>query len=183
MILPPHHFAIMLASILFTAPAATAGAVQVEWRHLVDAVAQVESGGDHQARGDRGRAAGAWQLHREAWADVSAMRRKAAYRTHTYAKWATDPGIARAYASDYLALLAGRLGQRYGRPPSCAEIYAAYNLGLTKFVQRYGARLADVPASVKTACNRLEILVRAAQADSGKTMKRQNHGKPGNSKA
>jgi hypothetical protein len=161
--MPKEHTMSLILSCLFVAPAATAGAVNVDWWRFVDCVAQIESGGDHRARGDRGRAAGAWQLHREAWADVSAIRRKAKWQTYPYSQ-AHIPEIARSYAGDYLALLAARLSNHYRRPASCAEIYAAYNLGPDKFINHYQARLGIVPAKVRTTCNRLEILVRAAQA-------------------
>jgi hypothetical protein len=136
-----------------------AGAVNCPWPALVEAIAFVESGRRAAAVGDQGRARGMWQMHRAAWEDVSAVRRKGRAAVYPYAQ-AKDPHFARAYAEDYLKLIAAKLNNLYGRAPRAAEVYAAWNLGYTKFTKTYRADLGACPPAVIGACNRLEVLCR-----------------------
>lgn len=125
---------------------------------LLDAIAQVETGGDHAAIGDHGRARGAWQMHRVGWADVNGVRALTGRRQVRYAA-ANDPRTARAYAEEYMGIVIRRLSARLGRQPGAQEIYAAWNLGLDGFARR-GFSLAKCPPSTQAAAQNVLNLTR-----------------------
>ena len=111
----------------------------------VNAVEQVESSGRGSATppGDSGLAKGSFQFHRSAWFDCSEVRRKAGLPTYPYSK-ASDPLIARQYATSWLSYLRAKLIIKLGRMPNLGETWLAYNLGMTGFA-RYGYRIDYVP--------------------------------------
>lgn len=111
----------------------------------VNAVEQVESSGRGAAtpRGDGGLAAGPFQFHRTAWDDCTAVRRQAGLPTYAY-RYATNPTIARQYATTWLSYLRSRLTLKLGRTPNLGETWLAYNLGMSGF-SRYGYRIEFVP--------------------------------------
>jgi hypothetical protein len=118
---------------------------------LLDAIAVVESG-NRNVGGDKGRAAGIYQLHAGACADTG--------NDHSAAWW---PATARRIAGDYIGQLASALRRNLKRDPSPAELYAAYNLGLRGFARR-GFSLARCPSSTRRAAARVAALVRAQEA-------------------
>lgn len=120
---------------------------------LVDAIAQVESGGDCQAVGDNGKARGAWQMHKAAW-DESGKRLKASF----HFSYAHDKGISRRYAEAYVAILSEGLERHLGRKPTNQEVYAAYRLGLAGFIKRGG--MSNLSARFRDSCERVNNLTR-----------------------
>lgn len=119
---------------------------------LVDAISQVESGGNHQAVGDNGSARGAWQLHKAAWEDAGL---RLGEKWHW--SYAHDKGIARRHAEAYAAILTERLTKQLGRKPTNQEVYAAWRLGAGGFA-RYGT-YARIPERIRESCERVNNLV------------------------
>ena len=120
---------------------------------LIDAIAQVESGGDHQAVGDGTRARGAWQMHKEAWEDAGKR-----LGTSFHFSYAHDKGIGRRYAEAYLAIITERLTKRLGRKPTNQEVYACWRLGVGGFF-RYPS-YDKLPANIRESCERVNNLAR-----------------------
>lgn len=119
---------------------------------LVDAIAQVESGGDHQAVGDNGLARGAWQLHKAAWIDAGERLKKKWHYSYAH-----DKGIARKHAEAYVSILTERLTKRLGRKPTNQEIYASYRLGVGGFMNFKSYN--KLPEHIKESCERVNNLV------------------------
>lgn len=113
--------------------------------HWVNAVEQIESSGRGASTplGDSGLARGPFQFHRSAWEDCTEVRRQAGLKTYSYSK-ASDPAIARQYATSWLSYLRSRLTLKLGRQPNLGETWLAWNLGMTGFA-RYGYRIDFVP--------------------------------------
>jgi hypothetical protein len=113
--------------------------------HWVDAVEHIESSGRGAATptADAGRAKGPFQFWATAWADCSAIRRDAGLPVYPYSR-ASDPAVARQYATTWLSYLRSRLGIKLGRPANLGETWLAYNLGMSGFA-RYGYRIDFVP--------------------------------------
>jgi hypothetical protein len=111
---------------------------------IVQAVEQVESSGlgAMTPDGDGGKAIGCLQWHSVAWADCSAIRRKAGLAVYPYSD-AAVPAKARDYARTWLTVLKIRLAGEIGRQPFPGEIWLAWNLGWSGF-QRYGFSWAHV---------------------------------------
>jgi hypothetical protein len=101
---------------------------------FLEAVAQIESSGGRYNVGDGGRAHGAWQMHSAAWKDTSAYRRKRGEQVWSYSH-AHNTTVARLYARDYLTILEDRLRTALKREPSAEMVYAAYNMGFSRFAE------------------------------------------------
>jgi hypothetical protein len=93
----------------------------------------VESGDGLYTYGDEGRSLGDFQLSEGAWLDVNSWRKARGAKTYEYSHKVLNRYVNRVYAADYLALVHNELERVYKRPPSAAEIYAAYNMGLGSF--------------------------------------------------
>ena len=131
------------------------------WRpdaRLLDAVSQIESNNGTFVYGDRGMSLGHFQIQKNAWLDVVEWRKKKNLPTHDYRKNVFDPKISRLYAADFLTILHDRLKERYKREPSVAEIYAAYNMGLTSF-RKCNYSLAQVNSVTTERCKLVAALM------------------------
>jgi hypothetical protein len=109
-----------------------------EWRpceRLLDAISFVESTGGRFLYGDDGRSLGEFQMSEAAWRDVSKSRERQGLPVYSYRTHVFDRRISRIYAAGYLVILHRQLQTRLKRPPNPAELYAAYNLGLTGFAR------------------------------------------------
>ena len=103
--------------------------------NLVEAIRQVESGG-RNVSGDHGMARGQWQFWAIAWRDVTLARGRNKLVTFSY-DFAWTEGYARVYAHDYLEILRGRFIKKTRREPSVAELWAVWNIGLSRFFEDY----------------------------------------------
>lgn len=125
-----HWTSILLATL-------TAGsAYGTEWRPSVDflkAVSHVESNSGRFTIGDNGRSLGDFQMSEAAWLDVNSWRKARGLKTYPYTPHVFNSYINRVYASNYLTILHAVLSRKLNRPPSHAELYAAYNMGLASF--------------------------------------------------
>ena len=128
------------------------------------AVSQIESSGGRHTVGDGGKAHGAWQMHYAAWSDTSAYRKGRGLPTWNFG-YAHDPVVAKIYARDYLRILENQLRETLGRAPSPEMIYAAYNVGFTRF-QSLGFSVERTPRTTQAACAKLAVLI--AQLESSR---------------
>ncbi len=135
--------------LVLSVPVACAGAP------LVDHIARVETN-NRNVTGDKGKALGVWQIHAEAWADVNKYRKERRLKVYPYSA-ASEPGVARVYASEYLTIMQQRLSPILGRPPTSEETYCAYNLGIEGFKRRK-LRLENCPTVTKEGAKKLAAL-------------------------
>lgn len=123
---------------------------------VLAAIAQVETGADHDAVGDGGRSRGAWQMSEAAWMDVT--RRRTKYGLAVY-PWSAahrhNPSVI--YATDHLITLNDRLSSALKREPTPQELYAAWNLGYTGFKRRKFL-LSRCPAATRNAAERVATI-------------------------
>ena len=66
--------------------------------------------------------------------------------------------ISRVYASNYLTILHDGLARKLHRPPTHAELYAAYNLGPRSFAQ-CDYKLHRVNAVTRARCQQIATLL------------------------
>jgi hypothetical protein len=132
-----------------------------EWRPspaLLKAVRVVESSDGLNLYGDGGRSLGPFQLSEGAWADVNGWRKSHGLTVYAYRTHVMHDYINRVYAADYLAMIHSELSRKLHREPTHGEIYAAYNMGLSKFAV-CGYRLANVNAETARKCRQVHALV------------------------
>jgi hypothetical protein len=113
--------------------------------NFLDAVAMVESSGNAKAIGDGGKATGAWQLHQAARIDARSYLGRAG----------TDRELAKAY----FQWIQARFVKRYGKQPTYAELYQAYNRGFGN-AAKDGFDLNKAPVITQRACKRLQGLLK-----------------------
>jgi hypothetical protein len=138
------------------------GAKATTWNpdaRLLDAVCQIESSGGRYVYGDNGLSLGHFQIQKAAWTDVSVWRQKRNLATYDYQKEVLNPQINRIYAADYIAIIYGRLREKYGRSPIPSELYAAYNMGLNNF-RRCNYDISKVNPITAGKCRQLEALLK-----------------------
>jgi hypothetical protein len=76
---------------------------------VLEAIGQVESGGDYTAVGDGGRALGRYQMHPAAWQDANEYRVAHGLPAYPRSKW-REPSVQEGVAKAFLAVLEARLG-------------------------------------------------------------------------
>lgn len=130
---------------------------------LIDKFAMIESNYNYEAVGDKGKALGAWQMHKEAVdeAVTNLYRRtgtdlRGRYFDFTYSmKFMKDPVVSRMLAKEYMCILEKQL-IKLGVKPTPASLYMSWNLGFT------GAKHYNFnPESVALEGKRASILKRA----------------------
>jgi len=126
----------VLLALCFSAVAPCANSVPSgDLETLLDAIALVESGNRSNAIGDKGRAIGAYQIHRAYWKDGTRL---------LGVKWgygdAFDPGKARRVVRAYL--------RHYGREKSLIEMARIHNGGPRGYKKRatlaYGKKVQSL---------------------------------------
>ena len=115
-------------------------------------VEQIESGGNHRAIGDNGKAIGSFQFHAAAWQMVNNLRAVGNRRVVPYPSGATNRDCAREFAFDYFTILHGQF-VKHGKIPSHADLYAAWNLGFAGYKKR-GFDLSRCPQITQRACRK-----------------------------
>ena len=126
---------------------------------LLDVIRHLESADGLFTVGDNGRSLGAYQLSRPAWLDVNAWRKAHNLAILDYTENVWSETVSRGYAADYLKILHARLVKNLERSPSSAELYAAYNMGLTCFA-RCQFSLARVNSTTAAKCRQVEAFMR-----------------------
>jgi hypothetical protein len=113
------------------------------------AVRRIESADGRFTVGDQGRSLGDYQISEAAWHDVSAWRKARGLPVFDYYTDVWRQPISRTYAADYLKILRQQLKKHLQREPSAAELYGAYNMGMSSFAQR-NFRIAPInPGSAR----------------------------------
>jgi hypothetical protein len=135
----------------------------------IDAVAQLESSGGRWTIGDGGRANGTWQMHAAAWRDTTEYRKRKGLPVWDYSH-AHERVASRQYVRDYLAILENQLRSALRRPPTPQELYAAYNVGFTKF-ESVGFSVRNTPRTTREACAKLSRLLENRRAPDSSTTK------------
>jgi hypothetical protein len=151
------------AIVLFLCLAAAPLHAQQEWSPsnlLLDVIRRIESADGLLTVGDQGRSLGPYQLSAGAWLDVTTWRIARGLPTFDYAGNVFSEKICRGYAADYLRILHMRLAKRLKRTPSSADVYAAYNMGLTAFA-RSQFELAKVNSVTAANCRRIAAATQA----------------------
>lgn len=107
---------------------------------LLAAILSAESGGDHNAVGDQGRAIGGYQIHASVVQDVN---RIAGTNIKLHDRY--DPRIAEQIAIIYLHYYGGKYERQMGREPTPVVLAAIWNggpIGYTKpKALRYGYKV------------------------------------------
>lgn len=136
---------------------AKAMSAEIEYERFLDALAQIESGGDHRKIGQQ-HERGAYQIRREAWTDVSAILKSQGKRTYGWTIWAHDPAMSRQYAAIYVRQLAARYTVHEHWGPTVRDLYCMWNLGYEGYRKR-GFVYLSCPPSTRDAAERLERLM------------------------
>jgi len=155
--LTPIRLALPLATFLAGLSEPCASGATVVTGALLEAVAQIESGGGQETVGDGGKARGWWQMHAAAWQDTTAYRARKGAPTWDYDQ-AQDPDVARHYARDYLTILENQIRVATGDEPAAEMIYAAYNVGFGR-LQSLGFDIEKTRPSTQSSCARLRNLI------------------------
>jgi len=156
-----NYFVILVCYICLSA-----AAYAREWQPTDDflhAVRFVESNNGQNKYGDNGDSLGDFQLSEAAWLDVNEWRRARGLKTYRYDGTVFHSYISRVYASNYLTILYTELNRKLKRPPTHAELYAAYNLGLSSFAQ-CDFKLSRVNSATREKCRQIETIL--AQKES-----------------
>lgn len=138
------------------------GVNAASWRpdeRLLDALCQIESSGGRFVSGDGGLSLGHFQIQKAAWTDVVKWRKRRNLPTHDYHSNVLDPRISRIYAADFLTILYHNLMSQYQREPTSAELYAAYNIGLSGF-GKCNYDLAKVNRTTAAKCKQIDALAK-----------------------
>lgn len=103
-------------------------------RPELERIAMVESGMNHHAVGDHGRAMGAWQMHKASWEEAAQRLPPPAV---PFEKGHSDPEIARRHAAAYAVILIERYRkENAGRSPDWFDIYAMWRHGAHGYSNR-----------------------------------------------
>lgn len=121
---------------------------------MLDAIARAESRGQDGAIGALGER-GAYQIDLAAWTDVNGWRRSRGLPTWRWEVGAHHPQISRAYAVDYLSILRRRFFHHGLKAPTNGQLYAAYNMGFSKF-QAIGFDLRRAPRKTRETAAAIE---------------------------
>jgi hypothetical protein len=136
---------------------ASIGAHGTEWRptdSFLRAVRMVESSNGQFKIGDNGQSLGDFQLSEAAWLDVNEWRKARGLKIYNYERSVFNSFINRVYASNYLTILHTELSRKLKRPPTHAELYAAYNIGLATFAQ-VDFNLSRVNSMTREKCRQI----------------------------
>lgn len=126
---------------------------QAEFLIFTNAVAQIESGGNFEAQGDRGKAVGAWQMHIAAWITANQWRKAHNLPTIKRTEWKNKEN-QRAMAGAYLYWCKDRLIEGGIKNPSYVQIYIAFAWGYSNF-KDVEFDLSKVPAEKLDAAERV----------------------------
>lgn len=122
---------------------------------FLDDVAVIESNMDAAAVGDNGKARGAYQFHRSAWAQANAV----AGTNHHY-DLAHNWFVSRRLAKAYLIWLEGCIRDA-GYKPTKINLYMAYNMGLSGSLRyAFDNQHPELPRSRRAILDRAMRLIK-----------------------
>ena len=97
---------------------------------IASAIAQVETGEDYTAIGDRGKAVGAYQMHRSAFIDGCTQLMREGKQVFSYDQW-KNPEVQDTVALALLRSLRGRLISKGIKDPTPEQLALCWNMGFT----------------------------------------------------
>ena len=97
---------------------------------IASAIAQVETGEDYTAIGDRGKAVGAYQMHRSAWVDGCTQLMREGKQVFSYDQW-KKPEVQDTVALALLRSLRGRLASKGIKDPTPEQLALCWNMGFS----------------------------------------------------
>ena len=97
---------------------------------IASAIAQVETGEDYTSIGDRGKAVGAYQLHRSAWIDGCTQLMREGKSAYSYDQW-KNPETQDTVALALLRSIRGRLVSKGITDPTAEQLALCWNMGFT----------------------------------------------------
>ena len=131
---------------------------------FLDAIRQVESGGNRYAIGDGGKSRGPYQIKREAWDYVSDLRKRVGAFSVAYDSYVFNESVSRVYAETLCRILETRLctailgdtphPNPYSAGVTKEQIYAAYCVGFARF-KKAGFDIKKLPASAQKRIKRI----------------------------
>jgi len=146
-----------ISTLALTLAAMTPGDRQkAELVVLVNCVGQIESGMNHAAVGDGGKAVGAWQMHVAAWITANQWRKTKDMPTLKHSNW-PDKNVQRMMALSYLSWCKEQLEKAGFANPTAEQIYMAYGWGFANFKDS-GFDLSKAPAHKQDAAKRCQNL-------------------------
>jgi hypothetical protein len=95
---------------------------------FVEAIAQVESGGDLKAIGDKGKARGPYQFQKAAWDDCRVLMKQSGGPVVSWSVGAHNEAISRQYVVCYCLTIAKRL-EKDGVVVNNGSVYLCYTMG------------------------------------------------------
>jgi hypothetical protein len=120
---------------------------------LVESIGHVESGMNHEAVGDSGKAKGAWQMHAPAWKDAQEWYDRKGITLRSYRYWRNPSNQATA-ANGYIRLCQERLMKAGVANPDPRQIYLCFSMGFADF-KAIGFDPEKAPASKLSSANRV----------------------------
>ena len=125
---------------------------------LMNSVAQIESGMNFKAVGDRGNAKGAWQMHISAWICANQWRKKNGLPTIKREDWQNAEN-QKQMGFAYLMWCKEKLIEGGLKNPSWQEIYVAFGWGYSNF-KDVGFDMSKVPQAKRDAAERVDNIVK-----------------------
>lgn len=123
---------------------------------IADCIALVESGDNHLATGDGGKAVGAYQMHRQAWDDANKLRQLNGLLRHSWSS-RFNPAVQRDMALAYIQWIRRAFYSSYGILPSPMHVYHAYTMGFTKS-KSVDFGMGELPSFKRNAIERFTTL-------------------------
>ena len=123
---------------------------------LLNAIGQVESGMNRKARGDSGKAYGAYQMHRESWTQGNRQLEAEGLRTYPLTSW-RDATAQDMVALAYLRWLKAQFLVAGYSHPTPAQIALAWNLGF-EGAFRLNFNCDNAPEARRSHCERVANL-------------------------
>lgn len=127
-----------------------------ENRKTAKCIALVESGNNHLAVGDGGKAIGAYQMHRKAWDDANKLRHAEGLLRHSWSS-RFDPSVQEAMALSYIQWIKRSFYYTYGKLPTPTQVYHAYTMGFTKS-KSVDFDMSELPSFKRNAIERFTNL-------------------------
>ena len=141
------------ASAIASLPLNTTTREAADWKYL-QSVALVESGARYNARGDSGKAYGAYQLHMGAWTDGNTWLKANGRKTWPHSAW-LNPKAQDEVAYGFLQVCKERLNDHQMLTP--VHLYLCYSMGFESF-KRLGFDPMRCPDAKRDAAVRVTNL-------------------------
>lgn len=125
---------------------------------LMNAIGAVESGLDYKAKGDDGKAVGAWQMHPAAWITANQWRERQGLDPIPRRRWDV-PDNQRQIAKAYIMWLKARLFDEGLTKPTAEQVYLCFSMGYSGS-KAIGHAVAKAPKAKAEAAERVGNIYR-----------------------